>query len=214
VDGDRFTHNPEVAGSNPAPATSFGRSRPFPIRERAFCVPGTVVKPVVAAGLRAARQRDGGDGMTRDETARTRWTLPPATAGRLAQRSRKCIPLSSHSRWISWKHTESRVRSVRQRLYRGIRLPIGRDPRLLEFNDGVAGRRGAVAAGYFLQGALRRAVGLSWQPARVTAAMRGPLCVEVRCPGSTRTGILCDAADAAARDRPGSDVNRAGSAPG
>jgi len=29
---------------------------------------------------------------------------------------------------------------------------------LLEFNDGVAGRRGAVAAVYFLQGALRRAV--------------------------------------------------------
>ena len=24
--------------------------------------------------------------------------------------------------------------------------------------------------------------------------MRGPLCVEVRCPGNTRTGILCDAA--------------------
>jgi uncharacterized membrane protein YraQ (UPF0718 family) len=28
-DGDRLAHNPEVAGSNPAPATSFRRSRPF-----------------------------------------------------------------------------------------------------------------------------------------------------------------------------------------
>ena len=36
VDGDRLTHNPEVAGSNPAPATSFRRSRPFPSRERAL----------------------------------------------------------------------------------------------------------------------------------------------------------------------------------
>jgi len=32
--------------------------------------------------------------------------------------------------------------------------------------------------------------------------MRSPLCAEVRCPGHTQTGILCDAADAAARDRP------------
>jgi len=39
---------------------------------------------------------------------------------------------------------------------------------LLEFNDGGAVRRGADAA-YFLQGALCRAVGSFWQPARVTA---------------------------------------------
>jgi hypothetical protein len=91
VDGDRFTHNPEVAGSNPAPATSFRRSRPFPSQERAFCVSGTVVKRVVATALRAARQRDGGDGMARDKTAWTWWTLPPAIAGRLAQRYSKCI---------------------------------------------------------------------------------------------------------------------------
>jgi hypothetical protein len=32
----RSAHNPEVAGSNPAPATNFRRSRPFPSRERAF----------------------------------------------------------------------------------------------------------------------------------------------------------------------------------
>ena len=87
----RMAHNPEVAGSNPAPATSFRRSGPFPVRERAFCVPGTVVKRVVGAGLRAARQRDGGDGVTRDETAWTWWTLPPAIAGRLAQRYHRCI---------------------------------------------------------------------------------------------------------------------------
>jgi hypothetical protein len=54
VDGDRFTHNPEVAGSNPAPATSFRRSRPFPSRERAFGVSDAVAKRVAAAGLRAA----------------------------------------------------------------------------------------------------------------------------------------------------------------
>jgi hypothetical protein len=101
VDAGRLTHNPEVAGSNPAPATSFRRSGPFPGRERAFCVPGTVVKRVVGAGLRAARRRDGGDGVTLDETAWTWWTLPPATAGRLAQRYRKCIPVPVHSCWTS-----------------------------------------------------------------------------------------------------------------
>jgi hypothetical protein len=84
VDADRLTHNPEVAGSNPAPAISFRRSKPFPIKERAFCVPGTVVRRVVRTALNAAWQRDGGDGMTRDETAWTWWTLPPAIAGWVA----------------------------------------------------------------------------------------------------------------------------------
>ncbi len=79
----RWAHNPEVAGSNPAPATSFRRSGPFPGRERAFCVSDAVVSRVVKARLRAARS---GDGVTRDETAWTWWTLPPATAGCLAQR--------------------------------------------------------------------------------------------------------------------------------
>jgi hypothetical protein len=88
-DADRFAHNPEVAGSNPAPATSFHRSRPFPGRERAFCVPGTVVKRVVGTALPAARQRDGGDGVTRDETTWTWWTLSPAIAGCLAQKYRQ-----------------------------------------------------------------------------------------------------------------------------
>jgi hypothetical protein len=86
VDDGRLTHNPEVAGSNPAPATSFRRSGPFLGRERAFGVSGTAVKRVVATALRAARQRDGGDGVTRDETAWTWWTLPSAAAGRLVQR--------------------------------------------------------------------------------------------------------------------------------
>ena len=93
----RMAHNPEVEGSNPSPATSFRRSGPFPGRERAFCVPGTVVKRVVGAGLRAARQRDGGDEVTRDETAWTWWTLPPATAGRPAQRYPRCIAVCSRS---------------------------------------------------------------------------------------------------------------------
>jgi hypothetical protein len=97
----RSAHNPEVAGSNPAPATSFRRSGPFPSGRGAFCVLGTVVKRVAATALRAARQRDGGDGVTRDETAWTWWTLPPAIAGCLAQRYRKCIPVSSRSCWTS-----------------------------------------------------------------------------------------------------------------
>ena len=62
MDGDRFTHNPEVAGSNPAPATSFRRSGPFPSEERAFCAPSAVVRNVVATWLRAAWQRDGETG--------------------------------------------------------------------------------------------------------------------------------------------------------
>jgi hypothetical protein len=61
---------------------------PFPIRRGAFCVPGTVVKGVVGAGLRAAWQRDGGDTAIRDEPAWTGWTFPPAVSGRLAQRPR------------------------------------------------------------------------------------------------------------------------------
>src|SRR5713226_1783219 len=79
--------------------TNFRRSRPFPSRERAFAFPGAVVKRVAATGLRAARPRDRGDGVARDETAWTWWTLPLGIAGRLAQRSRTCIPVSSHSRW-------------------------------------------------------------------------------------------------------------------
>ena len=81
----------------PPPLLVFRRSGPFPGRERAFCVPGTVVKHVVGAGLRAARQRDGGDEVTRDETAWTWWTLPPATAGRPAQRYHRCIAACSRS---------------------------------------------------------------------------------------------------------------------
>jgi hypothetical protein len=34
----RMAHNPEVAGSNPAPATKFAGERPLPIMEGAFCV--------------------------------------------------------------------------------------------------------------------------------------------------------------------------------
>ena len=96
-DARRSAHNPEVAGSNPAPATSFRSSRPFPITERAFCASRNVVKGVVGAGLRAAWQRDGRDGVTRDETAWTWWTLLPAIAGCSAQRYRRCIAVCSRS---------------------------------------------------------------------------------------------------------------------
>src|SRR5256885_16726239 len=84
-----MAHNPEVAGSNPAPATSFRRSRPFPSWKRAFGVSGAVAERVAATDLRAARQRDGGDGTGRDKTAWTWWTLPPAIAGCLAQKYRR-----------------------------------------------------------------------------------------------------------------------------
>jgi hypothetical protein len=65
-DARRSAHNPEVAGSNPAPATNFRRSGPFPGREGAFCVTGNVTKGgagTVCRGLtsetgwHAARQR-------------------------------------------------------------------------------------------------------------------------------------------------------------
>jgi hypothetical protein len=78
----RMAHNPEVVGSNPAPTTSFRRSRPFPFEERAFCVTGNVTKGGAGAvcrglsgetGWHAARQRG------------TRQTTSPAISGRLAQ---------------------------------------------------------------------------------------------------------------------------------
>src|SRR5271165_1232934 len=34
----RWAHNPEVAGSNPAPATKFAGQGPLPIMEGAFCM--------------------------------------------------------------------------------------------------------------------------------------------------------------------------------
>jgi hypothetical protein len=116
VDDGRLTHNPEVAGSNPAPATSFRRSRPFPIRERAFCASRTVVKVVVGAGLRAVWQCDAGDGVTRDEKSWTCWTPLSALAGCLAQRYRTCIPVSSHSCWTSRNMRRPGSGQGRQRL--------------------------------------------------------------------------------------------------
>jgi hypothetical protein len=150
----RWAHNPEVAGSNPAPATSFRSSRPFPGRERAFCVSGTVVEGVAATALRAARRRDGGDGVTRDETAWTRWTLPPAISGCLAQRYRKCIPVSSHSCWTTRTIGNRGLGQGRQRLVvvsGGQEREIGP---LLESSGGVAGRRSADATTYVLRRAL------------------------------------------------------------
>ena len=38
VDVGRLTHNPEVAGSNPAPATKLAGQRPLPMMEEAFCL--------------------------------------------------------------------------------------------------------------------------------------------------------------------------------
>jgi hypothetical protein len=89
VDGDRLTHNPEVAGSNPAPATSFCRSRPFPSEEGAFCVPGAVVKRVVETGVCAARQCDEGDGR--------HGMRQPGRGGRYRPRSLGAWPRGPHA---------------------------------------------------------------------------------------------------------------------
>ena len=63
VDDGLLTHNPEVAGSNPAPATSLRSSRPFPDRERAFGVPGSVVKRVPRTGFARSGSETGWHGM-------------------------------------------------------------------------------------------------------------------------------------------------------
>ena len=122
----------------PPPLLVSAGQGPFPAGRGPFACSGTVVKRVAATVLRAARQRDGGDGMARDETAWTWWTLPPAIAGCLAQRYRKCIPVSSHSVLDYPERAEPRVRPGPPAACRGIRLPRARDPALLEFNDGAA----------------------------------------------------------------------------
>jgi len=88
-DARRSAHNPEVAGSNPAPATNFRRSRPFSYQEEGLWRFRRVAKRVAATRFRGPRQRDGGDGVTWDETAWTWWTLPSAIAGCLAQKYRR-----------------------------------------------------------------------------------------------------------------------------
>jgi hypothetical protein len=100
----------------PPPLLISAGQGPFPTRRRAFCVPGTVVKRLVGAALRAASRRDGGDEVTRDETTWTRWTLTPAIAGWLAQRYCKCIPVSSHSCWTSRNMRNPGSGQGRQRL--------------------------------------------------------------------------------------------------
>jgi hypothetical protein len=97
-DARHTAHKPEVTGSNPAPLLLLSAGQgPFLAGRGPFCVSETVVKRVAAT----ARRRDEGDAMARDETTWTWWTLPPAIAGYLAQRYRKCILLSSHSRRTS-----------------------------------------------------------------------------------------------------------------
>jgi hypothetical protein len=54
--------------------------------------------------------------MVRDETAWTWWTFPPAISGRLAQRYRKCIPVSSHSSWTTRTMRNPGLGQGRQRL--------------------------------------------------------------------------------------------------
>jgi hypothetical protein len=71
----------------PPPLLISAGQGPFPIRKRAWHF-RRVAKYVAATRFRAPRQRDGGDGVLRDETAWTWWTLPPAISGCLAQRYR------------------------------------------------------------------------------------------------------------------------------
>jgi hypothetical protein len=168
VDDGRLTHNPEVAGSNPAPATNFRRSRPFPSRERAFCVWGTVVKRVAATALRAARQRDGGDGVIRDETAWTWWTLPPAISGCLAQR----YPGADRSLRVRGGRAGARVAATGlgqacRMSARGMRLPGARDATLAQVQRRRPGHRGA-RCGALVPRAWRSVIGLPCQPERVT----------------------------------------------
>ena len=127
-------------------------------------MPGTVVKRV-AAGLRAARERDG---MTRDETAWTWWTLPPAISGCLARRYPRCPSISSCSCWTS--------RNARSR--DGVR------PGPPDVCSWHAATRSAMCSpcsssttpprtprrrcGRYVPRALRSVVGLPCQPARVT----------------------------------------------
>ena len=66
------------------------------------------------------------------------------------------------------EHAEPGLGQGRQRLVVASGLPGARDPPQLESNDGVA-RSGADVAAYFPPTRVARAVGLSRQPARVTA---------------------------------------------
>jgi hypothetical protein len=79
------------AANSSSPATSLRRSRPFPSGERVFCASGTVVKRLleprsVPPGSETGRH--GRDSLDVVDAA-------PAISGCLAQRYRKCIPVSS-----------------------------------------------------------------------------------------------------------------------
>jgi hypothetical protein len=71
-DAGRLTHNPEVAGSNPAPATNFRSSGPFPAKERAFGVIGHVTKYVTKR--EPVRRAEGPAGETGWHSVRQRGT--------------------------------------------------------------------------------------------------------------------------------------------
>jgi len=140
VDGGRFTHNPEVAGSNPAPATNFRRSRPFSYQGEGLLRAGHCSKTCSTTGPGAARRRDG---VTRDETAWTWWTLPPATSGCLARRYHRHPPVSSRPCWTSRNaRSRSGVTSARRMSARGIRLPGARGAALARVQRRLRGHRG------------------------------------------------------------------------
>jgi hypothetical protein len=85
---------------------------------RFWCCSKSCSKSRAPCGLAGRR----GDGVTRDETAWTSWTLPPAIAGCPARRYRKGIPVSSHSCWTSGNLRNPGLGQGRQRLVLAARV--------------------------------------------------------------------------------------------
>jgi hypothetical protein len=124
-----------------------------------------------------------GDGVTRDETAWTWWTLPPAISGCLARRYRKCIPVSSHSCWTTPNMPNPGLAQGRQQLV----VASGCQEREIRpCSSPMTASRDAVVPMRLRIPPTRvaRAVGLSWQPARVTAQLR--ICTRCRAGPSRR----------------------------
>ena len=99
-EGRRSAHNPEVAGSNPAPATKSAGQRPLPIPGEAFLLCLVHMNPHTRLFFRPT----GWLWLKRDvliESARGSGDVPVDVVGCLAQRYAECIPVSSHSCWTS-----------------------------------------------------------------------------------------------------------------
>ena len=100
------------------------------------------------------------------------------------------VSRSHHSCWTSRNMRSPGLGARAPVACRAIRQPLVRDPPLLEFNGGAAGRQSADAATYFLQRALRRSVALFWQATLVTAA-RYAISVMIGRPFLTPNWPIC-----------------------